>query len=187
EIYGRMGDVDFDQTKHTEAIEAYRLYLGKNPLAKNAPQVQQRIIQAYDRDRKLEESYRESQKMVTLFGPGTAWFEKYKHDPEVISQASGLAEKSLYSSAIYHHQQALLFKQEGKFAEAKTAFEVAALAYGGYLKQFPRAKNGYEMEFYYAECLYNSFQFREAANHYQAVRDSQLDSKFVAESSFAAV
>jgi len=187
EIYRRMGDVYFDQTKHGEAIEAYRLFLAKNPLAKNAPLIQQRIIQAYERDRKLEDSYRESQKMVTLFGPGTAWFEKYKHDPEVISQASGLAEKSLYSSAIYHHQQALLFKQEGKFAEAKTAFEVAALAYGGYLKQFPRAKNGYEMEFYYAECLYNSFQFAEAAKHYEAVRDSRLDDKFLAESSFAAV
>src|SRR5262245_38257114 len=43
------------------------------------------------------------------------------------------------------------------------------------------------MEFYYAECLYNSFQFGEAAKHYEAVRDSKVDSKFVAESSFAAV
>ena len=63
-----------------------------------------------------------------------------------------MAEKSLYSTAIYHHQQALVFKQEGKFDQAKATFESAAKAYDTYLKRFPRSKNAYEMEFYFAEC-----------------------------------
>ncbi len=187
DVYRRMGDVYFDQTKHADAIEAYRLALTKDPLAKNAPQIQQRIIQAYERDRKLDDAFRESQKLAALFGQGTSWYEKFKHDPEVVSFASDLAEKTLYQSAVYHHQQALQYKQDGKFEQARSTFEIAAQAYAAYLKAFPRAKNAYEMEFYLAECLYNSFQFAEAAKHYENVRDASQDNKFLSESSFAAV
>jgi len=187
EVYRRMGDLYFDQTKHADAIQAYQLALAKDPLAKNAPQIQQRIIESYERDRKLDDAFRESQKLAILFGPGTAWYEKFKHDPEVVSFVTDLEEKTLYQSAVYHHQQALQYKQDGKFEQAKSAFEFAAQAYGAYLKEFPRAKNAYEMEFYLAECLYNSFQFGEAAKHYEKVRDAAQDNKFFAESSFASV
>ena len=54
EVYRRMADVYFDQTKHPEAIEAYRLVLQKDPLTKDAPKIQQRIVQAYERDRRLD-------------------------------------------------------------------------------------------------------------------------------------
>ncbi len=187
EIYRRMGDIYFDQTKHTEAIEAYRLVLQKDPLNKEAPNIQQKIVQAFERDRKLEDAFAESSKLGNMFGPGTPWNEKWKRDPDVVAGATELAEKSLYSTAVYHHQQALVFKQEGKFEQARATFETAAKAYGTYLQRFPRSKNAYEMEFYYAECLYNSFQFGEAAKHYAAVRDSSQDVKYQADASFSAV
>jgi len=187
EIYRRMADVYFDQTKHPEAIEAYRLVLQKDPLNKDAPQIQQRIVQAYERDRKLEEAFAESSKLANMFVPGTPWHEKWKRDPDVVLAAGDLAEKSLYSTAIYHHQQALVYKQEQKFEQAKSAFETAAKAYQSYLGRFPRSKNAYEMEFYWAECLYNSFQFAEAAKHYAAVRDSSQDVKYLNDAAYSAV
>ncbi len=187
EVYRRMGDIYFDQTKHNEAIEAYRLVLQKDPLNKEAPQIQQKIVQAYERDRKLEDAFAESSKLGNMFGPGTPWHEKWKRDPDVIASATEMAEKSLYSTAVYHHQQALVFKQEGKYEQARATFETAAKAYDTYLKRFPRSKNAYEMEFYLAECLYNSFQFQEAAKHYAAVRDSSQDVKYQADASFSAV
>lgn len=187
DLYRRMANVFFDQTKHADAIEAYRLVLEKDPLAKDAPQIQQRIVQAYERDRKLEEAFAESSRLANIFGPGTPWFEKWKNDPDLVSVAQELAEKSLYSSAIYHHQQALVYKQEGKYEEARAAFEVAGKAYAGYLQRFPRSKNAYEMQFYLAECLYNSFHFAEAAGQYLAVRDSPADQKYLSEAALSAV
>lgn len=187
EVYRRMADVYFDQTKHPEAIEAYRLVLQKDPLTKDAPKIQQRIVQAYERDRRLEEAFTEASKLSNMFVPGTPWYEKWKRDPDVVQAAGELAEKSLYSTAIYHHQQALVYKQEGKFDLAKAAFETAAKAYDGYLQRFPRSKNAYEMEFYLAECLYNSFQFGAAAKRYAAVRDSSQDVKYQADAAYAAV
>jgi cellulose synthase operon protein C len=187
EVYRRMADVYFDQTKHPEAIEAYRLVLQKDPLNKDAPQIQQRIVQAYERDRKLEEAFAESSKLANMFVPGTPWHEKWKRDPDIVLAAGELAEKSLYSTAIYHHQQALVYKQEQKFELAKSAFETAAKAYQSYLGRFPRSKNAYEMEFYWAECLYNSFQFADAAKHYAAVRDSSQDVKYLNDAAYSAV
>lgn len=187
EIYRRMGDVYFDQTKHPEAIEAYRLVLQKDPLVKDAPQIEQRIVQAYERDRKLDDAFAEASKLSNMFVPGTPWHEKWKHDPDLLQAAGDLAEKSLYQTATYHHQQALVYKQEGKFDQAKGAFETAAKAYTSYLGRFPRSKNAYEMEFYLAECLYNSFQFAEAGRHYAAVRDSSQDVKYQNDAAYAAV
>ena len=144
-------------------------------------------MQAYERDRKLDEAFAESSKLSNMFVPGTPWHEKWKHDPDVVQAAAELAEKSLYSTAIYHHQQAVAYKNDGKFDLAKTAFETAAKAYGTYLGRFPRSKNAYDMEFYWADCLYNSFQFSEAAKHYAAVRDSSQDNSHQMEASLSAV
>ncbi len=187
DLYRRLGNVWFDQTNHTAAIEAYRLVLAKDPLATDAPQIQQRIVQAYERDRKLAESFTEAERLAALYAPGSAWYAKNKDEPEALSAADALAEKSLYTSAIYHHQQALVFKQEGKFVEAKHGFEVAARAYGGYLERFPRSKGAYEIRFYYAECLYNSLQFVAAARQYGEVRDSSMDKRFLKDAAFSAV
>ncbi len=177
EIYQRLGNVYFDQTKHAAAIEAYRRVLEKAPDARDAPQIQQRIVLAYERDRLLGLSFAESEALANRYRPGSAWYEKNKGDTEAINRANLLAERSLYGSATYHHQQALVFKQEGKFEQARSAFEVAGRAYGAYLERFPRTKSAGDMRFYHAECLYNAFQFAAAARAYEHVRDSDPANK----------
>jgi tetratricopeptide (TPR) repeat protein len=187
EVYRRLGDVYFDQTSHEAAITAYRLVLQKDPLAPDAPQVQQKIVQAYQRDRKLTEATAESQQLSELYSPGSEWYQKHQDDPDVLATADDLAEKSLTASAYYHHEQARVFKKEGKLEEATASFKTAALAYGKYLERFPRSKNAYEIEYYYADCLYFSLQFGEAAKHYEAVRDSTLGRKYFADSAQSTV
>ncbi|MGO9830971.1 MAG: tetratricopeptide repeat protein [Myxococcaceae bacterium] len=187
EVYKKMGDVFFDQTRHGEAVAAYQLALAKNPTMDEAPFIQQRIVEAYERDRKLDEAFKESEKLATSYGPGTAWYDKHKRDPDFINQVQALAEKSLYGSAVYHHQQALALKQQGKLEEAKAAFETAARAYSAYLQRYPRSKNAYEVQFFAAECQYNSLQFAAAAKNYDAVRNSTADSRYTKDAAFNAV
>jgi TolA-binding protein len=187
EVYRKMGDVFFDQTRHADAVAAYQLALARNPLMDDAPMVQQRIVEAYERDRKLDEAFKESEKLATNYGPGTPWYEKHKRDPDFISQVATLAEKSLYGSAVYHHQQALALKQQGKLDQAKSAFEIAARAYAAYLQRYPRSKNAYEVQFFAAECQYNSLQFAEAAKNYDAIRESTADTRYAKDAAYAAV
>ncbi len=187
DIYRRLGNIYFDQTRHDLAIEAYRLVLQKEPLAADAPQLQQRIVQAYERDRKLDESFAEAEQLANAYAPGSPWYQKHRNDPDALAAADDLAEKSLYNAATYHHQQALVFKKEGKYEQAVVGYQVAARAYGKYLERFPRTKSSYEMRYYYAECLYNSFQFALAGTNYEQVRDSRLDDKFRPDAAFSAV
>ncbi|HYI01164.1 tetratricopeptide repeat protein [Hyalangium sp.] len=187
DIYRRLGNIYFDQTNHPNAIEAYRLVLQKDPLATDAPQIQQRIVQAYERDRKLSESFAEAEKLANDYAPGGAWYKENQDNPDALAAADDLTEKSLYRSAIYYHQQAQVFRKEGKAEQAYLGYQVAARAYGAYLERFPRTKSSYEMRYYYAECLYNSLQFSLAAKNYEEVRDSRLDDKFLKDAAFTAV
>ncbi|MBZ4400576.1 tetratricopeptide repeat protein [Myxococcus sp. AS-1-15] len=172
DVYRRLGHVYFDQTNYASAIVAYRQVLEKEPLTPDAPELQQRIVQSYERDRMMAESFAESEKLATRYQPGTAWHAKNMGDPDAVSRANALVEKSLYTTATFHHQQALVFKKEGRFEQAQAGFATAARSYGTYLERFPRSKSAGEMRFYYAECLYFSFQFAEAAKAYERVRDT---------------
>ncbi|HET6984470.1 MAG TPA: tetratricopeptide repeat protein [Myxococcaceae bacterium] len=187
EVYRRMGDVYFDQTRHTEAIAAYRQALQRDPLAVDAPKIQQKIVQAYERDRKLNEAFAESEALANAYAPGTAWYEKHKNDPEVIAATQDMAERNLYGSAVYHHQQALALKQQGKLEAAKTLFDSAATGYEGYLARFPRSKSAYEVQFFAAECQYNSLQFAKAAKNYDAIRDTGADDKYRKDAAYGSV
>ncbi|ADO70490.1 tetratricopeptide repeat protein [Stigmatella aurantiaca] len=187
DLYRRLGNVWFDQTNHTDAITAYRHVLQKDPLAPDAPRIQQKIVEAYERDRKLPESFAEASLLARLYSPGSAWYKANESSPQALATANAMAEKSLYSAATYHHQQALTFKKEGKFEQARTGFEEASRSYGAYLERFSRSPNAYEMRFYYAECLYNSFQFPQAAKNYEEVRDWPKDTRFLKDAAFSAV
>ncbi|HUM10689.1 MAG TPA: tetratricopeptide repeat protein [Myxococcaceae bacterium] len=187
EVYRRMGDVYFDQTRHTDAIAAYRLALQRDPLADDAPKLQQKIVQAYERDRKLNEAFAESEALANAYAPGTPWYEKHKNDPEVLAATQEMAEKNLYGSAVYHHQQALALKQQGKLETARKMFESAAKGYEGYLARFPRSKAAYEVQFFAAECQYNSLQFAKAAKNYDAIRDTGADDKYRKDAAYGAV
>ncbi|HLT30872.1 MAG TPA: tetratricopeptide repeat protein [Myxococcaceae bacterium] len=192
DIWRRLANLYFDQTRHEEAIAAYRRVLSMDPLRKDAPALQERIAQAYERDRRLSESFAEGEKLATMFAEGTAWHTAHRDDPDTLALAEEKAEKALYGAALFHHQQALVYKEEARTdpsrAElAKRTFENAAQAYGRYLERFPRSRNAYEMAYYRGETLYNSLQFREAAAVYEAVRDDGADVKYRKDAALSAV
>src|SRR5262249_39686829 len=63
----------------------------------------------------------------------------------------------------------------------------AAVAYEKYLEAYPNSKNTYEYAYSYAETLYYSGRFLEAATQYEKVRDSNLDNKYAEDSAFNAI
>lgn len=178
EVYRRLGNVYFDQVRNEDAIAAYQQVLTTDPLSPDAPQLQQRIVQAYERDRRMDLYARESEKLANSYLPGGAWYEKNKDDTNALSNAQTLAEQSLYTAAAYQHQQAQALQKEGKAEQAVSTYAGAARAYGTYLERFPRSKNAYPMRFFLAECLFNSNQFDAAAKAYEAVRDSNQDDTY---------
>jgi cellulose synthase operon protein C len=187
EFWRKLGDIYFDQTKHAPAIECYQIVLSKDPAAPFAPQLQQRIVQAWERDRDFEKAWQARDALVKQFGEGSPWFEANKKDPEVLAKTRDLMERSLYGSAVFHHQQAQTYKKAQKYELALKEFQAAALAYGTYLDRFPHARNLYETRFFHAETLYNSLRFEEAAAEYAKVRDDNTDGRYLNDASYSVV
>jgi TolA-binding protein len=188
EAWKRIGDVYSDQTKWSEAVAAYKNNLARDPLNKGAPLIQDKIVKAYEQgQRDFERAFGERELLVKDYAPGSAWYAKNKGDSEVIKAAQDLSEKSLYSAAVYHHQQAIQYAKSNKVDEAKREFEIAARGYAEYLKRSPHSKLAYELQFYLGECQYASLHFLEAAKTYEGVRDSSADTRFLNDAALAAV
>ncbi|HET6412894.1 MAG TPA: tetratricopeptide repeat protein [Anaeromyxobacter sp.] len=187
EIYGRMGDVYFEETKYALAVKAYKAVLAVDPLSPEAPKIQAKIVLCWSRDRRFDEEAGAREVLVATYGEGTPWYEKNKGDPELITAVRDLSEKSLLRTASFHHAQAQQFKAEGRLEAAVTEYRVAAKAYGDYVSRFPHSKQAHELKYQWADCLYNALDFRRAAEVYAEVRDDPSSDAHLADAALSAI
>lgn len=179
DVYRALGDVYFDQTRFADAIRTYELVLQRYPNDRSGPDVQDKIIVAYERDRNFEAATAARDRMTASFSEGSPWYAANVNDVEALANARKLIEGSLYSAALFHHRQAQVHREANKVQLATQEYKRAADAYGEYLRRFPHDKQQYELTFYYAETLYYSQQFALAATQYEKVRDSNISDKFL--------
>jgi TolA-binding protein len=187
EVFNRLGDVYFEETKFGLAVAAFKEVLAREPLSPEAPRIQAKIVQAWSRDRRFDREAQERQALVALFSPGTPWWERNKGDPDLVTAVRELSERSLLRAASFHHAQAQAYKGEGKLEQAVAEYRVAAGAYGDYLARFPHSKQAHELTYNWADCLYNALEFERAARTYAAVRDDPAASTWKAEAALSAV
>lgn len=187
EIWKRYGEILFDQTKYPMAIQVLEYTLSKHPNAPANPEIQAKIVSAYEQQRDFDGATNEREKLVQNYSEGSAWFEANRNDKEAISRARDLTEKSLFTAAIFRHQQAQQYKKDNRLEDAKRSYQAAATAYKLYLSRFPNAKNAYDFEFFLAECLYYSDEYMAAASQYDKVRDSTVDNKHLEAAALSSV
>jgi TolA-binding protein len=186
EIFARLGDVYFEETKYLQAVEAYRHVLALDPFAADAPRVHARIVQAWNKDRRFDLEAAERENFVAAYDEGGAWWERNKGDPDLVAQVRDVSEKSLIRAASFRHAQAQKYKEEGNLEVAVSEYRGAARAYGDYLKRYPHSRDSYELTYKFADCLYNALEFEQAARVYGRVRDFPND-RFRAEAAVSAV
>jgi cellulose synthase operon protein C len=187
EVYARLGDVLFDETKYAQAAAAYKLVIARNPLSPDAPRIQAKIVQAWQRDRRFDQEAKEREVLIAAYDEKSGWWQKNKGDPDLTQEVRDLWDKSQSRAASFHHAQAQSYKQAGKLEAAVAEYREAARAYGDYLARFPHSKSAYELAYNYADCLYNSLEFEKAARVYAEVRDDAADNKYFAEAGLSAV
>jgi TolA-binding protein len=187
ELWKRYGEILYDQTRYALAIDVLRYTLKKYPNAPYNPEAQSKIVNAYEQLRDFDGATAAREELVQNYSQGSAWYEANKDDREAIATAESLTERSLYTAAIFRHQQAQAHKQAGRLSQAKTQYLAAADAYKKYLDRFPQSKNAYDFQFFLAECLYYSGDYLAAAKQYDAVRDSKLDNKHLEAAALSSV
>lgn len=194
EVYFQTGDTYFDLARYAEAIRVYELALERWPLSIEAPRIVERIAEAHTRNREFELAT-SARRRLSEFGPDTDWAEANRdNNPERVREAGQLARNALYEDAVGHHtiaqqlrQRALSDENPGLLDRAVEEYELAARGYRAYLEQYPNDPDAYEIGYNLAEAMYFSGSYRDAANFYAWVRDSNLDDRFREQAAFRAV
>ncbi len=187
ELWKRYGEILYDQTRYTVAIQILKYTLGKYPNASYNPEAQAKIVTAYEQLRDFNGATTAREELVKNYSAGAPWYDANKDNVEAINKAESLTERSLYTAAIFRHQQAQAHKQANRLSQAKQQYLAAADAYRGYLERFPQSKNAYDFQFFLAECLYYSDDFLAAAKQYDMVRDSKVDNKHLEPAALSSV
>lgn len=187
EVYTMLGDVYFDQTKYPDAVASYSLSLARNPNNPDAPKLQDKIVQAYERVRDFDNAAKARERLADAYADGSAWAKANGDQPDALAAARDISERSLLAAAVFHHRQAQSFREAKKNDQAKNEYAAAAQGYAAYLKRFAAAKNRYDLTYYLADCLYYSVQFEPAAVAYARVRDDESEDTHREPAAFSAV
>ncbi len=198
EVYRRLADIYFDTTKYDQAVEVYQLILKRFPYRADNPDIQDRIITALERQRSFEKAMGERENFSKLFGKGSEWEKRNQNNPKALKKAREYDEQALIQAAVFHHnagrelRKKMLVTQKTALKlslakRAKQEYMIAAKAYERYLERFPNTKNSYELRMGYANCLYFSSRYLEAATAYEGVRDSNLDDRYRQEAALSAI
>jgi tetratricopeptide (TPR) repeat protein len=196
EIYAKLADIYFDETEYDNAIEVYKRALARWPWDPANPKVQDRIVTADERRRDFVAALHDREVMARNYTKGSEWYKKNRDNSEAITDAAERVELALVSGAINHHKAAQEMKKllaaqkkpDPRMIEnISKEYAQAAEAYEKYLEQYPNSKNTYEYSYSYADTLYFSGRFLDAAAQYEKVRDSNLDNKYAEDAAFNAV
>jgi tetratricopeptide (TPR) repeat protein len=192
EVFQRLGDIYFDQTKYADAIAVYKALLSKWPYYVDAPRVQDRIVHAYEKDRNLVAAAKEREILGRQYTKGSDWYLHNKDNPEALAVARQLAEDALLTAATNVHAAAQACKGKWlenqkdtkKLEECKKLYATSAELYEKFLAAYPNSKRSYEFAAFHADALYYSGQLPQAITAYRHVRDSQLDNRYQEDSAF---
>jgi tetratricopeptide (TPR) repeat protein len=192
EVFQRLGDIYFDQTKYDEAVAVYKALLERFPFYSDAPRVQDKIVRAYEKNRNLVQAAKERELLGRQYTKGSDWYQHNKDNPEALAVANQLSEDALLTAATNVHAAAQACKtkwQENqkdtkKLEDCKAMYATAADLYEKYLAAYPNSKKSYEFSAFFADTLYYSGQIEKSIVAYQAVRDSQLDNKYQEDAAF---
>lgn len=177
ELWKRYGEVLFEQTRYQDAIRVLSYTLQRYPTAAGNPEAQAQIVKAHEQLRDFDSATKAREGLVQKYGEDSEWAKANQDQPEVLAKAASLAERSLYTAALFRHQQAQSLRSQNKDIESLTQYKAAAAAYEDYLSRFPDSGSSYDFNFYLAETLYYSQEYKRAADQYAKVRDSSVNNK----------
>ncbi|MFT3922644.1 MAG: tetratricopeptide repeat protein [Myxococcales bacterium] len=188
EVYHALGSVWFDEAKYPQAIEVWNLALKRWPNHPKSPEMQNNIARAYTRANELEAAV-QARALLGNYSEGSTWWNANMDHPLEQRRAEQLAEEAVVAAAIYHHENAQRLRKLGVqdqdlelIRQAQEQYGLAATAYRGYIQRYPNSPQAYDLQYNLADALFWSENYEEAAREYAAVRDSNLDDKYLSES-----
>jgi len=158
----RLANIYVELGQNENAVKAWTRLIEEDPLAPDAPVFQDRIVRVWFKDHQKEKTRAEIDRMASTYGPGSEWARHNAARSDVIEKALALIEKDLREIAVDYHTEA---RKTG----SRRTYQFARELYQRYLKLFPNTRHSYDMQFYYAEALYELKDYEAAADAYEKV------------------
>jgi len=157
-LYARLGDLYVEKERYTDAADAYRAFVSRDRDNENAPQLQMRAIEAYSKGGFPQLVLQGKKEFVENYSYGTPfWRHRTPRDEPAVVAA---LKTNLKDVAQYYHAQAQRTKSLADYQEA-------AKWYRAFLTAFPGDPESAAMNALLADTLFESKQYREAAQEYE--------------------
>ncbi len=185
DILKMYGETLFNQREddyYWQAVRVMRYVIGKWPQARDAQDMQRKVIQSLDILARAGASYElllakdpkddgariglqmarqaelwqidERNVYLQKFGKKSEWYAKWGTDKDLAAQVDDFTGQIRWQFALLNHAAAQRLKLEGKFDEAFKKYAEAGAAYEELLKADPDAPNAYKIAWTLAECWY---------------------------------
>lgn len=157
-LYAGLGDLYLEKERYQDAAQAFTAFAKRHPDAREAPTLQTRAIDAYQKGGFAARVLEAKQEFVERYAFNSAFWAKRKREdaPEVAAQL----KSNLEDLAQYYHAQA----GRSKKAEDYTA---ATRWYRSLLESFPTDADAANNRYLLAELLFDAGRFGEATQEYE--------------------
>ena len=88
EVYRKLADIYFDETKYPEAVQVYKVLQERWANDPDAPKIQDRMITAYERQRDFSNAVLAREALARNYGKGTPWYKANRDNVEAINRAA---------------------------------------------------------------------------------------------------
>jgi TolA-binding protein len=156
-VYRQLGELYIKQDRSKDAADTFVAFARRQPLHAQAPQLQARVIDIYQRGGFVNQAVEAKKDYVTRYGIDS---EFSRANPEGWIAAQPLVKTHLTELARHHHASAQSSKSSSDYAEAVRWYRI-------YLRSFPADPQAAQNNFLLAELLFEDRRFAEASLEYE--------------------
>ncbi len=176
-IYEQLAELYIKQERSKDAADTFNSFARNNPLHAQAPVMQARVIEIYEKNGFVNLAIEARKEYVARYGR-TSEFRRV--NPEGWERAQPLVKTRLAELARHYHAMAQRTKSSADSQEA-------VHWYREYLASFPNDPSAAQSNFLLAELLYERGNFAEAAVEYEKVAYTYAKSEKSAEAGYGAL
>ena len=173
----RLAELYSDTGQFQKSNSLYRELIRLQPNTYKAVSYQIKIAYNTGNIGQQIESVRELKRLVTLWSTVK---DAKDADPARVAKDKASIEEQLRRVAVTYHTTAIKTKNPNDYA---LAYEL----YSDYVKVFPEGPEAYTMTFYFAELLYDSKKWQEAARNYERALELNPTGEFTKDAAHGTV
>ena len=177
-VYDRLGKLYLDKERYTDAAETFQSFVTNNPIHRQAPAFQMRVIDAYQAGNFPTLVLQGKKDFVDRYNlQGEYW---QHHDKAVAGQVLDFLKVTMTDLSRHYHAQAQRTRKQADYTEA-------AHWYRTWLGSFENDPEAPGMNFLLAELLDESGNYREASAEFVRTAYDYGDHDKAAEAGYASV